>query len=216
MSRSLVMVAVWLMLVGQAIASPPESTFSPPASGVPSLHARRGFVPPSPPSEPTQPAPQGWETLRRETIPEPVGSPAGHLWRWLVGLAVALALIKWGLPRALNGGSKGQVAQWLTRLVPPQSEGTITVLDTRFLGAGAVHLVSVRGRTLLIGSTAQQVNLLIDLTEPTDNASAFDRLLAQSKPFVPNPSLDDEAGATEQALQAFQQRLMQARQRLAS
>jgi flagellar biogenesis protein FliO len=121
-------------------------------------------------------------------------------------LVVALVLIRWGLPRALNGGSKGQVAQWLTRLAPPPSEGTITVLDTRFLGASAVHLITVRGRTLLIGSSAQQVHLLMDLTEQPDTVSAFDKVLARSEPFTPEP--------TRQLIHDFQQRLRQARERL--
>jgi flagellar biogenesis protein FliO len=147
-------------------------------------------------------------------LPQPVGSPASQAWRWLLGLAVALVLIKWGLPRALNGGSKGQVAQWLTRLASPQSEGTITVLDTRFVGAGALHLVAVRGRTLLIGSTTQQVNLLIDLTESTEAASSFERVLETAKPFQPKPALQDETTETQQTLQQFRARLNQARQRL--
>lgn len=213
MSRVVVVIVACLMAVGQAVASPPSSAFSPPASGVPSLHTNSAS--PSTQATPAPPSPQGWEALRRETLPEPMGSPASHLWRWLVGLAVALVLIKWGLPRALNGGSKGKVAQWLTRLAPPKSEGTITVLDTRFLGAGAVHLVSVRGRTLLIGSTAQQVTLLMDMTEPLDSTSTFDKVLAQSKPFVPEPTLDDEAGETAHVLHEFQQRLRQARERVA-
>ncbi|MGQ9880307.1 MAG: flagellar biosynthetic protein FliO [Armatimonadota bacterium] len=219
MSRVVVAIVACLMAVGQAVASPPGSAFSPPASGVPSLHATSVFpdtkATPAPLSPPGQPTSQGWEAHRREPLPEPMGSPASHLWRWLVGLAVALVLIRWGLPRALNGGSKGQVAQWLTRLAPPKSEGTITVLDTRFLGAGAVHLVSVRGRTLLIGSTAQQVTLLMDMTEPVAHTSTFDKVLAASKPFVPEPTLDDEAGETAQVLHDFQQRLRQARERLA-
>ncbi|MEJ5251839.1 MAG: flagellar biosynthetic protein FliO [Chthonomonadetes bacterium] len=219
MSKAVAVIALCLMVLGQAVAEPPVAAFSPPASGVPSLHASSPPEPaqvhsPAPPSS-SKPDQQGWDTLRREALPEPMGSPTSHLWRWLVGLAVALALIRWGLPRALNGGSKGQVAQWLTRLAPPKSEGTITVLDTRFLGAGAVHLVSVRGRTLLIGSTAQQVTLLMDLSEPQQNNSAFEQILAQSKPFTPEPSLHDEAGETEKVLHEFQQRLQQARQRLA-
>lgn len=217
------------LAVRQGVASPPEALFSPPpASGVPSLHltssppaavrteSRPNDALPAPPRpQGVQNSREGWDALRRETLPEPVGSPTSQAWRWLIGLAVALALIKWGLPRALNGGNKRQFVQWFTRIAPPKSEGTITVLDTRFLGAGAVHLITVRGRTLLVGSTAQQVNLLIDLTEQLDSASAFDKVLAQSKPFTPQPTLADETDETRQALRDFQQRLQQARQRLA-
>lgn len=226
--RRVCTIVILTLTVTQGMASPPGAVFSPPpASGVPSLHLasspavtapalpKNAPVPaPSSPSSPENSG-EGWDALRRETLPEPVGSPTSQAWRWLVGLAVALALIKWGLPRALNGGGKGQVAQWLTRLAPPKNEGTITVLDTRFLGAGAVHLITVRGRTLLIGSTAQQVNLLMDLTEQPDSASTFDRVLAQSKPFTPESTLSDEAHDTRQVLHYFQQRLRQARERLA-
>ncbi len=219
MRRAVFILALCVLTVARIAASPPGSAFSPPASGAPNLHRA------SPPSATTstsaqdaktvQPPREGWDTLRRETLPEPVGSPTSQAWRWLLGLVVALALIKWGLPRALNGGSKGQVAQWFTRLAPPKSEGTITVLDTRFLGAGAVHLITVRGKTLLIGSTAQQVNLLIDLTEPPDVASGFDKVLAESKPFTPEPTLNEEADETQHVLREFQQRLRQACERLA-
>ncbi len=227
--RSVYLIFVLMFAVRQGMASPPETLFSPPpASGVPSLQLTSArpaalrsevrpdnAVPVPPRSQATRNSREGWDTLRRETLPEPVGSPTSQAWRWLIGLAIALTLIKWGLPRALNGGNKGQAVQWLTRLAPPKSEGTITVLDTRFLGAGAVHLVAVRGRTLLIGSTAQQVNLLMDLTEQPGSTSAFDKVLAQSRPFTPEPTLADETDETRQAIRDFQQRLQQARQRLA-
>lgn len=218
MRKALIVFMLCALAATQVAAAPPGSAFSPPASGAPSLHR------PSPPTTakpadttntgPAREERNGWDALRRETLPEPVGSPTSQAWRWLLGLLVAVALIKWGLPRALNGGSKGQIVQWLTRVAPPKNEGTITVLDTRFLGAGAVHLITVRGRTLLIGSTAQQVSLLMDLSEQSDNASAFDRVLAQSKPFTPEPTLDDETDEAQQVLHEFQQRLRQARERL--
>lgn len=154
--------------------------------------------------------------LRREPLAGGAGSPAGQAWRWLVGLAVALALIRWGLPYALRGGGKKAWSGWLNRLAPPASEGAITVLDSRFLGASALHLVSVRGRVLLVGSTAQQVNLLLDLTEPPDSASAFDRVLSQATPFTPEPTLQEEARETVQQLEGFRQRLQAVRERLAA
>lgn len=222
MTRALVVLMLCTLAVVPMAASPPDTAFSPPSGPVPSLHAGHVSSEPPPASArapngqvSSQSESEGWEALRRETSPGMVGAPGTQLWRWLLGLAVALALIKWGLPRALNGGKGGQVAQWLTRLSAPKSEGTITVLDTRFLGAGAVHLITVRGRTLLVGTTAQQVNLLMDLTEPADSASTFDRVLAQSTPFIAEPTLRDEAVETEQVVLNAQQRLKQARERLA-
>ncbi|MCS6829581.1 MAG: flagellar biosynthetic protein FliO [Armatimonadota bacterium] len=218
MSKVAFVLVFCALTTAQLAASPPVSVFSPPVSGAPSLHHASSPVTavpaPAQPTRPTQNPSMGWDALRRETLPEPMGSPASQAWRWLLGLVIALALIKWGLPRALNGGGKGQFAQWLTRVAPPKNEGTITVLDTRLLGTGALHLVTVRGRTLLIGCTAQQVNLLMDLTEQPDNTSAFDRVLAQSRPFTPEPTLNEDANNTQQALDEFQQRLRQARQRL--
>jgi len=208
------------MALATALASPPSGSFAPPGPDAPNLHVTHSSTPPPAPAQvaqkntPSEPAGTGWESLRRESITQPGGSPAGQAWRWLVGLAVALVLIRWGLPRALHGGSKGQVAQWLTRLAPPRSEGTIAVLDTRFLGAGAVHLITVRGRTLLVGSSTQGVNLLMDLTEPPEPASDFDRVLAQCKPFHPEPTLSEEAEKTQQVVHEVQQRLRQARERI--
>jgi len=219
MSKVVLTLTLCVVAAAHVAGSPPESAFSPPpASGAPSLHLTsssvdtRSTAPRGP--QAAQTSRDGWNTLRRETLPEPVGTPTSQAWRWLLGLVVALVLIRWGLPRALNGGSKGQVAQWLTRLAPPPSEGTITVLDTRFLGASAVHLITVRGRTLLIGSSAQQVHLLMDLTEQPDTVSAFDKVLARSEPFTPEPTLNDEADDTRQLIHDFQQRLRQARERL--
>lgn len=211
---------LWLATL-QGMAAPP-SPFAPPAPGAPSLHASAPSSSagrPAPAAQPTSPptdTTDGWEMLRREPLAGGTGSPAGQAWRWLVGLVVALALIRWGLPRALRGGSKGQFSQWLHRLAPPPSEGTITVLDSRFLGASALHLVSVRGRVLLIGSTAQQVNLLMDLTEQPDTASVFDQVLSQATPFTPEPTLQDEACETAQLLEGFRQRLRAVRERLAA
>ncbi len=201
--RSVRLAVLMCLLAAQVLASPPVNPSAPPPK--PSAPAQ---------TAPSQPAGTGWDTLRRDSAPQPMGSPAGQAWRWVVGLAVALVLIRWGLPRALNGGSKGQVAQWLTRLAPPKSEGTITVLDSRFLGAGAVHLIAVRGRTLLVGTTAQQVSLLMDVTDIPDTPSAFDRVLAESKPFTPQPALNSETHETRQVLREFQHRLQQARERL--
>jgi flagellar biogenesis protein FliO len=219
MRRSVLMLVVAFLLAGwEGHASSPSGAFSPPpASGAPSLHTAttRPEAPTTPPASarPSAGAAEGWEALRRETLPEPVGSPSSLAWRWLLGLFVAIALIRWGLPRALHGGSKGQIAHWLTRLTPPKSEGTITVLDTRFVGAGALHLVAVRGRTLLVGSTAQQVNLLMDLTETGETTSAFDKMLETAKPFQPEPGFDEEAAQTQQTLQQLRARLAEARRR---
>ncbi|MDW8290774.1 MAG: flagellar biosynthetic protein FliO [Armatimonadota bacterium] len=216
------LVTVLAQLTAEAAASPPASPFSPPTARVPSLHVSSGTpvsrhpVPaPQPASASSEPQ-EGWEMLRQEPLAGGTGSPASQSWRWLLGLVVALVLIRWGLPYALRGGSKGQVAHWLNRLAPPKGEGTITILDSRLLGASALHLVAVRGRVLLIGSTSQQVSLLMDVTEQPETASAFDQVLSQAKPFSPEPTLQEEMRETTQMLEVFQQRLQAVRERLAS
>lgn len=209
MSKTLLL---WIALccAGAVWASPPTAMFSPPqGSTVPRLHQTSPSTPPAP----AQPA-TGWETLRRDNAPQPLENPATQGWRWILGLLVALALIRWGLPRAIQGGKGGQLAHWLTRVTPPSSEGAITVMDTRFLGACSVHLISVRGRTLLLGCTAQQVHLLMDLTQPAQEPSRFEQVLSQSQPYTPPTSLQQEAEDTQEVLQEVQQRLRHATRRL--
>jgi len=105
--RRVYLIFVLTVVVRQGVASPPEALFSPPpASGVPSLHLTSSpLATAHPETRPNDaalasPRPQGaqnsrdgWDALRRETLPEPVGSPTSQAWRWLVGLAAALALI---------------------------------------------------------------------------------------------------------------------------
>lgn len=208
--RKILLLGIVLCWVGAVWASPPSAVFSPPqGNAVPRLHQT------SPTAQPAHAQPAtGWETLRRDAAPQPLESPATQGWRWILGLLVALALIRWGLPRAIQGGKGGQLAHWLTRITPPSSEGAITVLDTRFLGACSVHLISVRGRTLLLGCTAQQVHLLMDLTQSGEEPSRFEQVLSQSQPYTPPTALQQEAEDTQEVLQEVQQRLRHATRRL--
>lgn len=88
----------------------------------------------------------------------PVAAPTSSLNPMLslmIALAVVFVIIKWGLPSLFKYLSK-----------KTSQSGAILVGDSAVIGSSQVHLVSVMGRTLLIGSNPSGTNLLADLTVP--------------------------------------------------
>ncbi len=77
----------------------------------------------------------------------------------LIALGIVGVLLKFGIPKLIG--------KWGKRL-SPGADSTIDVLETAAFGAGQVQVVKVRGRTLLLGITAQNVTCLADLTEHED------------------------------------------------
>lgn len=106
----------------------------------------------------------------------------------LVALAIVGGLVKWAMPKAL-----GKVSRL-------GKSGEITVEASQALGAGTVHVISVRGRTLLVGATANNMSLLAELSE---HDATFDESFARTvfetpaeiaEPATMTPS-DDVAAA---------------------
>lgn len=104
---------------------------------------------------------EGVQGLRNDPI-----SPAGtayqgigfqSLAQLLIALAIVVILIRWLVPKYAAKYGKKSVATGLN--VDIQEIGTVA------LGVSQAHLVQVRGRTLLLGSSAQGLTLLADLTE---------------------------------------------------
>lgn len=143
---------------------------------------------------------------RTEATPTVAGgsSPVGimPMIQMLVALGIVVALVKFVLPKFL-----GKVAR-------PTNAGDINIESTAALNAsGSLHIVTARGRTLLIGATPTGMTCLADLTdESTDEpeivpvaaptkAKSFEELLASATIADPKPAparpVDDVARALE-------------------
>lgn len=88
----------------------------------------------------------------------------------VVALGIVFVLLKFGLPKLLSAINKKS----------GKSGTAITVEETTVFGGGMLGVVSVRGRTLLIGSTANSVACLADLgttEEPASSEPAFFEIL---------------------------------------
>jgi flagellar biogenesis protein FliO len=146
---------------------------------------------------------------RTEAAPVAGGSsPVGILpmIQMMVALAIVVALVKFVLPKFL-----GKVAK-------PTNQGEINIESTAALNAsGSLHIVTARGRTLLIGATPTGMTCLADLTEDAEEISlpeetsvaaptkfkSFEEMLASATIPTPEPAaaparpVDDVARALE-------------------
>lgn len=92
----------------------------------------------------------------------------GPLIQMLLALAVVVALIRWLVPKYLAKVGK----RCGTASLSPEFQ----VLDSTLLGAATLHLVKVRGRTLLISTTTSDASLIADLTDEPE-----------ALPYIPSP-----------------------------
>jgi flagellar biogenesis protein FliO len=111
----------------------------------------------------------------------------------LLALGLVLALVKWVIPMFLK--------KYGPRLTS-KSSGGIHITETAALGQTTLAVVTVKGRTFLLGASAQQVNCLADLTEAQIAQEAlptFAELLDGEKRVEPKPTnpMGDLAGQLE-------------------
>ena len=76
----------------------------------------------------------------------------------IVALAIVFALLKWALPK---------VVAKMNRRMGGSSSETIKLEESAMLGGCQLQIVTVRGRTLLLGASQAGVNYLADLSERT-------------------------------------------------
>lgn len=119
--------------------------------------------------------------LRTTTTTSPVG--ASNLLQMVTALGIVLVILRYGLPKLMKWGAKAGFGSKL--------DGEIRILETRAITGGSVHLIRVRGRLLLLSSTAQGIQLLTDLTEPRANHDVGDHSRTAPSP-VPASSEFDE------------------------
>ncbi|MFN3690825.1 MAG: FliO/MopB family protein, partial [Fimbriimonadales bacterium] len=139
-------------------------------------------------------------------------APDGNSFGWAqmgVALLLIAAGLRWGLPKLLR---------WAGKLGDGSPiDGQIKIIETRSAVGGSLMLVKARDKLLLIGATAQGMQLLADLTDTLPQtepirpgATAFEQILRQATPHAPPPDLHAEAAAQLQA------RMQQTRARLQS
>ncbi|MEW5883969.1 MAG: flagellar biosynthetic protein FliO [Armatimonadota bacterium] len=75
----------------------------------------------------------------------------------LAALAIVLLIVRLLVPRML--------AKWKPSASSPGVGEELSVLSSLPVGAGAIHLIRVRDRTLLVGTSPSGVSLLTDFTE---------------------------------------------------
>lgn len=103
--------------------------------------------------------------LPRSDLAE-AGEPVVNGWQFaqmMVALGIVLFLLKVGLPKV--------VGIFGNRLSPSLGS-EIRIEESASCGASVLHVVTVRGRTLLLGVTASGVSTLADLTVPGSVESA--------------------------------------------
>ena len=111
-------------------------------------------------------------------------APVGALpiFQMLLALAVVLALVKWVLPTLFKKYSPKFGAK---------SSGGIHIEETAAFGPTTLAVVTVKGRTLLIGSSPQSVNCLADLTEGAKAQAAvptFAEIFETEKAYESKPA----------------------------
>lgn len=123
----------------------------------------------------------------------------------VVALAVVASLLKWGLPTLFRkfGG----------KLTGSPLGSTIRVEETTTLGSNCLHVVQVRGRTLLIGSTPQTMSCLADLSDEAEALrqepaffEAVDAALRHEEPASgssPAPAYEVVTDETQRAKEAL-------------
>ncbi len=101
------------------------------------------------------------ESLREDAMPpfnaETGGVGIGSAFQMILALVVVVLLVKFLVPKFLGKMFKKSSHSELG----PEFE----VIQTTTVGSQQLHLVKVRNRTLLLGSSQSGVNLISDLTE---------------------------------------------------
>ncbi|MCX7799587.1 MAG: flagellar biosynthetic protein FliO [Fimbriimonadales bacterium] len=145
------------------------------------------------------------------TKPEPAAAtgptaPVGPMpvLQMAVALAIVVAVIKFALPWGVRRFGK--------RLVT-KVDSPIRVEETATCGVGTLHVVTVRGRTLLLASGPQGTNLIADLTEQPTQPKTFLELVDEAEPATPMaptsavveaPDPEDEKGHLAEMIQRLE------------
>lgn len=101
------------------------------------------------------------------------GSGSPPLVQTLIAIAIVLILMKYGLPRLVRFAG-----------VKSGSDG-IRIEESATVGGGSVHVITTRGRTLLVGAGSGGFTTLADLTKPITTEPLFMDMVATAEPYTP-------------------------------
>jgi flagellar biogenesis protein FliO len=109
----------------------------------------------------------------------------------VLALAIVIAAVKWLMPLALKKFGK----RWTS-----PSGAAIKIEESAAIGPAHVFVVTVRGKTMLLGATAESVTCLADLTAPQKPEEATFRELLERAEQVPSDF--DEAPSNSEATES--------------
>jgi flagellar biogenesis protein FliO len=140
--------------------------------------------------------------LGTKASPNPAPAPAqgvgiGGLIQMLAALAIVAFLLKFVLPK-LAGKFNGK---WLAK-----PSGQMKLEESLNVPGGALHLVTVRGRTFLLGVTPQAIHTVAEVSAPPQAhvPDPFEVTLLEASPFEPSQPLENghtENGESEETQQ---------------
>ncbi len=122
---------------------------------------------------------------------QPMGSSQSSLGvfpvvQMVLALIVVLAMLKWLMPLALKKVQK----------IKTSGGSGILVQETAAVGQAQLAVITVRGKTLLVGATSSAISCLADLTK-VEVPATFHEILETAEPHKPNEDLSDLAGQLE-------------------
>ncbi len=131
------------------------------------------------------------------------GSPVGvmPLLQMLFALGIVFALLRFGLPKVANRLNK--------HLATPLNS-SIRIEESANFAGGALYLVSVKHRTLLLSVGTHGVNCLADVTDPAPVAepATFEELVQSAPDWTPTePQPETDGSLSTDAIKAALDRL---------
>ncbi len=101
----------------------------------------------------------------------------------IAALAIVFALLKWALPK---------IVAKMNRRMGSSSSDTIRLEESAMFGGCQLQIITVRGRTFLLGSTQAGVNCLADLSNPVQpkDEPAFFELVDSATESDPTSNQD--------------------------
>lgn len=143
---------------------------------------------------------------KAEPTAAPAPSPAVGVMPVLqmaVALAIVILVVKYALPWGMRTFGK--------RMVTPV-DSPIRVQETAACGTSTLHVVTVRGRTLLVASGPQGANLIADLTEAPPQPKTFYEMVEEAEPA--KPEAPAQAAIETEPLEPEPERLAEVLERL--
>lgn len=131
------------------------------------------------------------------------GSPVGimPLVQMLIALGIVFTLLKFGLPKVANRLNK--------HLATPLNS-SIRIEESANFAGGALYLVSVKSRTLLLSVGSHGVNCLAEVSEPKPIAepATFEELVQSAPDWTPTePQPETDGSLSTDAIKAALDRL---------